>query len=257
MPLLATLALWFGGLGTFVALQAASRRALTSRAPSAVLALRGLAPAAALGAVQGLLVAGVVQLAAATTGARGRCSPLLCVVAGVAFAAVNQALVAVFGGAGRWLAALVGVLAVATGVVSTVPGVLSDAAALLPTAPAYNGMLAALTETGGARRRRRRPADLVGAGLRRHDARGGAAAGRPPGGTARGIARTGVALRKRMQAVVVPPEPPPLSPMRCVVDHDRDDAPRARQTDPVVGLEPDHRGRVRVVYLLPGAPRAR
>ena len=37
----------------------------------------------------------------------------------------------------------------ATGVVSTVPGVLSDAAALLPTAPAYNGMLAALTETDG------------------------------------------------------------------------------------------------------------
>ena len=64
VPLLATLALWFGGLGTFVALQAASRRALTSRAPSALLALRGLAPAAALGAVQGLLVAGVVQLAA-------------------------------------------------------------------------------------------------------------------------------------------------------------------------------------------------
>ncbi|HEX5857888.1 MAG TPA: YhgE/Pip family protein [Microbacterium sp.] len=149
VPLLATLALWFGGLGTFVALQAASRRALTSRAPSAALALRGLAPAAALGAVQGLLVAGVVQLAAGYDGGAWSLFALMCVVAGVAFAAVNQALVAVFGGAGRWLAALVGVLAVATGVVSTVPGVLADAAALLPTAPAYNGMLAALTETDG------------------------------------------------------------------------------------------------------------
>jgi putative membrane protein len=57
--------------------------------------------------------------------------------------------VAVFGGTGRWLAALVGVLAVATGVVSTVPGPLADVAALLPTAPAYNGMLAALTDAGG------------------------------------------------------------------------------------------------------------
>ena len=65
---------------------------------------------------------------------------------------MNQALVAVFGGAGRWLAALVGVLAVATGVVSTVPGVLSEVAALLPTAPAYNGMLAALTEAERPRR---------------------------------------------------------------------------------------------------------
>ncbi len=149
VPLLATLALWFGGLGTFVALQAASRRALTSRAPSGLLALRGLAPAAALGAVQGLLVAGIVQLAASYDGAQWSMFAALCVIAGVAFAAVNQALVAVFGGAGRWLAALVGVLTVATGVVSTVPGVLSDAASLLPTAPAYNGMLAALTEAEG------------------------------------------------------------------------------------------------------------
>ena len=149
VPLLATLALWFGGLGTFVALQAASRRALTSRAPSAVLALRGLAPAAALGAVQGLLVAGVVQLAASYDWGQWSLFAALCVLAGVAFAAVNQALVAVFGGAGRWLAALVGVLAVATGVVSTVPGVLSEFASLLPTAPAYNGMLAALTDAEG------------------------------------------------------------------------------------------------------------
>jgi len=149
VPLLATLALWFGGLGTFVALQAASRRSLTSRAPSGLLALRGLAPAAALGAVQGLLVAGVVQLAASYDWGQWSLFTALCVIAGVAFAAVNQALVAVFGGAGRWLAALVGVLAVATGVVSTVPGGLSDAAALLPTAPAYNGMLAALTDATG------------------------------------------------------------------------------------------------------------
>ena len=81
---------------------------------------------------------------------RGGCSPALCVVAGVAFAAVNQALVAVFGGAGRWLGR---------------PGRRArgrdrsglDRArsarrrrrALLPTAPAYNGMLAALTDAGG------------------------------------------------------------------------------------------------------------
>ncbi|GAA3215217.1 YhgE/Pip family protein [Microbacterium terregens] len=149
VPLLSTLALWFGGLGTFVALQAASRRALTSRSPSGLLALRGLAPAAVLGAVQGLLVAGVVQLAASYDWGQWSMFAALCVIAGIAFAAVNQALVAVFGGAGRWLAALVGVLAVATGVVSTVPGVLADTAALLPTAPAYNGMLAALTDAAG------------------------------------------------------------------------------------------------------------
>ncbi|MET4158279.1 YhgE/Pip family protein [Agromyces sp. PvR057] len=149
VPLLATLALWFGGLATFVALQAVSRRALTSRAPSALLALRGFAPAAALGALQGVLVAGVVQLAASYDVGEWLVFASLCVGAGVAFAAVNQGLIAAFGGAGRWVSALVGVLTVATGVVSTVPGVIADVAGLLPTAPAYNGMVSALTSTDG------------------------------------------------------------------------------------------------------------
>lgn len=149
IPLLSTLALWFGGLATFIALQAVSRRALTAREPSVLLALQGFAPAAALGAAQGLLVAGIVQLAASYDWGQWWVFAGVSVVAGIAFAAVNQALVAVFGGAGRWISALIGVLAVATGVVSTVPGVLSSVAALMPTSPAYNGMLAALTETDG------------------------------------------------------------------------------------------------------------
>jgi putative membrane protein len=149
IPLLATLALWFGGLGTFIALQAVSRRALTSRRPSAVLALRSYAPAAGLGALQGLLVAGVVQAAASYSWGEWWVFAAVCVVAGIAFAAVNQALVAVFGGAGRWIAALVGVLTVATGIVSTVPGVLSSIAGLMPTSAAYQGMVAALTSASG------------------------------------------------------------------------------------------------------------
>jgi putative membrane protein len=149
IPLLAMLALWFGGLGTFVALQAVSRRALAAREPSIALALRSFLPAAVLGAAQGLLVAGVVQVAASYDWGQWWAFAGVAVVAGVAFAAVNQALVAVFGGAGRWIAALVGVLAVATGIVSTVPGVLSSLASLLPTSPAYHGMVAALTSASG------------------------------------------------------------------------------------------------------------
>jgi putative membrane protein len=149
VPLLATVALWFGGLGTFVALRAVTARALSSRRPSALLALRGFAPGAIIGAVQGLLVAAVVQLAAGYDWGDWSLFAAIAVLAGVAFAAVNQALVAVFGGAGRWIAAVVGVLAVATGVVSTVPGVISAVAGLMPTSPAYTGMLAALTSAGG------------------------------------------------------------------------------------------------------------
>ncbi|OAH49142.1 YhgE/Pip domain-containing protein [Microbacterium oleivorans] len=149
VPLLATLALWFGGLASFVVLQAIPRTALSSRRSSAALALRALAPGAAVGALQGVLVAGVVQLAAGYDLGAWALFAAMCVLAGVAFAAVNHALVALLGGIGRWISVLVGVLAVATGIVSTVPGTLLDVAGLLPTAPAYTAMLAALTDAGG------------------------------------------------------------------------------------------------------------
>ncbi|MGZ0068623.1 YhgE/Pip family protein [Microbacterium arborescens] len=150
IPLLTGLALWLGAIGSFVALQAVPRGALTSRRPSFLLTLRAFAPAAVVGLVQGVLVAVVVQLAASYDPWTWAAFAGLSALAGVAFAAVNQALVALLGGAGRWVAAGVAVLAVATGVVSTVPGVLSQIAGLLPTASAYQGLLAVLTSAGGA-----------------------------------------------------------------------------------------------------------
>lgn len=149
VPLLATLALWFGGLASFVVLRAVPRTALSSRRSSAALALRALAPGVVIGALQGALVAVVVQLAAGYDADRWWLFAAMCVLAGVAFAAVNHALVALFGGIGRWISVLVGVMALATGIVSTVPGALLDVAGLLPTAPAYTSMLAALTDAGG------------------------------------------------------------------------------------------------------------
>lgn len=149
VPLLATLALWFGGLASFVVLRAVPRTALSSRRSSAALALRALAPGAVIGALQGALVATVVQLAAGYDAEQWWPFAAMCVLAGVAFAAINHALVALFGGIGRWVSVLVGVMALATGIVSTVPGTLLDIAGLLPTAPAYTSMLAALTDAGG------------------------------------------------------------------------------------------------------------
>ncbi|KAA9089827.1 YhgE/Pip domain-containing protein [Microbacterium radiodurans] len=149
IPLLSALALWLGGIASFIALQAVPRMALSSRRSSAALTLRSFAPAAVIGAVQGLLVAVVVQLAASYDPWTWAAFAGVAVLAGVAFAAINQALVAVFGGIGRWIAAAVAVLAVATGVVSTVPGVLSEIAGLLPTAPAYRGLLSVLTSADG------------------------------------------------------------------------------------------------------------
>lgn len=149
VPLLAMAVLWFGGVASFVAFQAVSARALTSRRASGLVALRGFAPAAIVGAVQGLLVAAVVQVASHYDWGDWALFALVCIAAGVAFAAVNQALVAVFGGAGRWIAAIIGALAIAANIVSTVPPVLAGFAALLPTSPAYSAMLGALASSGG------------------------------------------------------------------------------------------------------------
>lgn len=141
VPLLAAVVLWFGGLVSFLVMRAFTSRALTSRRPSALLALGAFAPAAALGAGQGLLVALVVQIIADYDPARWWGFAGVAVLAGVAFAAVNQALVAVLGGVGRWIAAIIGVAALGAGIISTLPGWLATIAGFLPTSSATTALL--------------------------------------------------------------------------------------------------------------------
>lgn len=150
IPLLAVLALWFGALASYVVIQAVSRRSLASRAPSALLALKSFIPGAAIGAVQGVLLSVIVQFATKYDAGQWLAFAGLAALAGIAFAAVNQALVALFGGAGRWISALVGVMFFATGVVSTTPGVLASIADALPTGPAFHALLTVVTSAGGA-----------------------------------------------------------------------------------------------------------
>ncbi|WP_175988363.1 YhgE/Pip domain-containing protein [Microbacterium tenebrionis] len=142
IPLLAAVVLWFGGLASFLVMRAHTARTLTSRRSSAWLTLGGFWPAATIGAGQGVLVALIVQIVASYDAATWWVFAGTAVLAGIAFAAVNQALVAVFGGAGRWVSALVGVVAIATGLISTVPDWLSSIGAMLPTAPAFTGLIA-------------------------------------------------------------------------------------------------------------------
>jgi len=143
IPLLAAVVLWFGGLASFLVMRAFTARALTSRRPSASLALRAFAPAAAIGAAQGLLVALVVEIVAAYDPARWWGFAGVAVLAGIAFAAVNQSLVAVLGGIGRWISAVVGVAALGAGIISTLPGWLATIAGFLPTSAAATALLGA------------------------------------------------------------------------------------------------------------------
>ncbi|WP_309104333.1 YhgE/Pip family protein [Microbacterium sp.] len=143
IPLLAAVVLWFGGLASFLVMRAHTGRTLTSRRSSAALTLRAFTPAALIGAAQGLLLALIVQIVAQYDAAAWWAFAGTAVVIGVVFAAVNQALVALFGGIGRWVSALIGVVAVSTGLISTVPDWLAGIGAALPTAPAFDGLIAA------------------------------------------------------------------------------------------------------------------
>lgn len=143
IPLLAAVVLWFGGLASFFVMRAHTERTLTSRRSSASLTLRSFAPAALIGAGQGVLVALIVQIVANYDAGAWWAFAGTAVLAGVAFAAANQALVALFGGIGRWVSALIGVIAVATGLISTVPGWLAGIGDILPTSPAFTGLIAA------------------------------------------------------------------------------------------------------------------
>ncbi|MCK2029360.1 YhgE/Pip family protein [Microbacterium galbinum] len=142
IPLLAAVVLWFGGLASFIVMRAHTARTLTSRRSSPTLTLRAFWPAALIGAGQGLLVSIIVQFVASYDAAAWWTFAGTAVLAGVVFAAVNQALVAIFGGVGRWVSALIGVLAVATGLISTVPDWLAGLGAALPTSPAFAGLIA-------------------------------------------------------------------------------------------------------------------
>ncbi|GAA4181566.1 YhgE/Pip domain-containing protein [Gryllotalpicola koreensis] len=137
-PLFGVLALWLGALACFIVLRPVTVTALGSPRSSIAVALRGLVLPGLIGVVQGVAVAGALQPllqldAAGWLGLAG-----VGALAGVAFAAVNQALVAVFGGTGRFVSLLVILLGLATSLVGTAPQFMSTLASFTPIVPAQH-----------------------------------------------------------------------------------------------------------------------
>lgn len=148
-PLFVVIALWLGALvlmlvlpalppGTFGSTRAAPRLILDALAlPAVVGALSGAAAGAILAGVEGLGPGG--WIAAVTLGA----------AISVCFVAVNQALAAGLGHAGRAASILVAIVALATSVVATAPGWLMTARDVLPVGPALDALLAVVAGAGG------------------------------------------------------------------------------------------------------------
>ena len=146
---LAAIALWLGGLASFVVLRAVPASVLTSMKASWRLAAEALLPGAAIAAVQALALTAVLQvLLELNVGQVAQLLPFL-LLAGVAFAAVNQALVAWFGGIGRFVSVALVVLAAAGAITSAVPELLDVVTPFLPLTPALEGARAIVSDGTG------------------------------------------------------------------------------------------------------------
>ncbi|MEI2825067.1 MAG: YhgE/Pip family protein, partial [Dermatophilaceae bacterium] len=103
-PYFMAIALWVGGLALYLLLRPLSLRALASSAPSPLVALAGYLPAALLATVQGIALALVMHYVVGVQAASVTRLAAVAVLAALTFTAINQALVAMFGTAGRFVA---------------------------------------------------------------------------------------------------------------------------------------------------------
>ncbi|MWV59105.1 YhgE/Pip domain-containing protein [Rathayibacter sp. VKM Ac-2754] len=149
VPFFTTIALWLGALASFLVLAAFSHRALSSTRSSAALALSSYVPALVIGLVQGLAVAIVMQFVADLEPWTFVGFTLLSMLVGASFAAVNQGLVALLGGTGRFIAMLAAVIGLGAGIISTVPGVFDDALGFLPLSAAQTALSGVVEGSGG------------------------------------------------------------------------------------------------------------
>lgn len=143
IALFAAIALWALALAVYLVTAAVPEDILTSRAPTWRIVLRAALPGATAAA---LAAAAITAIAVPVMGLGiGRALTFLAValLAAFAFTALNQALVAIFGRAGRLASVAVLILTIALGIVSTLPGPLYALVGWIPTHGAVIALRAA------------------------------------------------------------------------------------------------------------------
>lgn len=147
---LGVLALWVGALASYLVLRPVTARVLASMKPSWRLALEGLLPGLVIGLVQAVALTVVLALLLDLPGGRAvQLGAFLGLVA-AAFVAVNHALVAWFGGVGRFLSVAVVVAGAAGAVTAAVPASFDVLRPFLPLTPAFDGLRAVVADGTGA-----------------------------------------------------------------------------------------------------------
>ncbi|GAA3623103.1 YhgE/Pip domain-containing protein [Microlunatus ginsengisoli] len=147
---LSVLALWLGGLASFLILRAVPSRVLTSSKPSWRLAADAVLPAAGIGVVQAVALTVSLQILLDLTVRQTLEMLPLLVLASLAFVVINHALVAWLGGVGRFVSVALGVLFAAAAITDAVPAALSALVPFLPPTPALEGARAIASGGTGA-----------------------------------------------------------------------------------------------------------
>lgn len=147
--LLMVLSLWLGALATYLVVQAVSSRALTSTRPTWQLAALAIAPGLAIAAVQAVALTVIGQLVLGLSAPKTLGVLAMLLLGGAVFVAVNHALVAWFGGAGRIVSVVLVTLTAAAGIISAVPAYFDAVTPLLPLTPVLNGVRAIITDGTG------------------------------------------------------------------------------------------------------------
>lgn len=144
--LLMALALWIGGLASYLVIRAIPSDAFGSAKSSARLALEGVAPGAVIGAIQAVLLSSMIALLLDLSA--GGFAALLGfgLLAAVGFAVVNHALVAWLGGVGRFISLTAVVLSAAGALTYALPDFFTWVRPFLPITPALDGIRAIVTD---------------------------------------------------------------------------------------------------------------
>lgn len=150
VPLFAGIALWAGALASFLVLAPLWRRTREAARGVGFVTLRSSLPALAIGAVQGAIAGAVLPILLGYDLGQWFGFFALAVVAGVAFALVNQGLSALLGGFGRFLSVALLVVAFAIGVISTAPPLLQAIGDGSPIGVLFAGFQAVAMGTAGA-----------------------------------------------------------------------------------------------------------
>lgn len=141
-------ALAIAALVTYTLLRAVPRRTLTSSSGSLVLALQAFRPSIVIATLQAIAVAFGMQLALDLGWTTLLAYAGVVLLASLAMCAVTQALVALLGGTGRFVAVFALAITAATAIVSTTPPGLRAVVELTPVAPTIQGLRDVVLGTG-------------------------------------------------------------------------------------------------------------